>query len=484
MKSTTQVILFALTAVLLFLSPIQQATQLFKFKKLYGVMEEQPKPQLSVQHWLDCSFQGNAEAYLQQHYGFREPLTRLYNQYIWDFYDLTFAKERNWVFVSDDGWYYESGYVKEYYEGNSWKYAKDSLQMAKILGREALMLSQTQQILDHLGVHLFVLLEPGKELIYPEHLPANTLYHHDKVFSAHEFLHQRFEDLNINYIDAGEWFLQMKDSVDFPLFPQTGTHWSNLAAMVVADSLIRYMEDLGGINMQNFQIGEKFIKTKEPDNDLEEWLNLMRPLKGTTNYYAKTKLVDDSTAVKPRLITIGDSFYWNILNHTPYKRIFSSTPYWYYFSSTYFDGPDGNVADIDLIEKVMSADFIMLAYSTPQQYEIGNGFAQRFLMEWCYDEEEIEQLKQKMTERIRNDKAWMGNIKELAESKGLHADSILNGEASYFIKQRPDICFPALSDSVPLKQSSKAKHILLTHISHSDECSPNELEHNKTLDNQ
>ena len=468
MKADVKVILFSLTAVVLFLFPIQQATSLFKFKKLYGAIEEQHKPQLTAQHWIDHSFQDGTEAYLQQHYGFREPLTRLYNQYIWDCYGMTFAKERNWVFVSDDGWYYESGYVQEYYEGNSWKYASDSLQMASILGREALMLSQTQQILDSMGIHLFVLLEPGKELIYPEHIPANTLYHHEKVFSAHEFLHQRFEDLGIYYIDAGQWFLQMKDTVDFPLFPQSGTHWSNLAAMHVADSLIRYMEHWGNVNIQNFTIGEKYVKTKEPDNDLEEWLNLMRPLKGEPNYYAKTRLVDDPTAVKPRLITIGDSFYWNILNHTPFKKIFGGTPYWYYFSSTYYDGPDGNVADIDLLEKVAEADFIMLAYSTPQQYELSNGFAQRFLMEWCYDDEEIEPLKLKMKERIRNDKAWMAGIEKKAENEGLSVDSVLNKENYYFIKNRPDVCFPALGDSIPLKQSSKAKCIL-KQKSHNDE---------------
>ena len=468
MKADVKVILFSLTAVLLFLSPIQQATGLFRFKKLYGAMEEQPKPQLTAQHWLDHSFQDGAEAYLQQHYGFREPLTRLYNQYLWDCYGMSFAKERNWVFVSDDGWYYESDYVKEYYEGNSWKYASDSLQMANTLGREALMLSQTQQILDSMGIHLFVLLEPGKELIYPEHVPANTLYHHEKVFSAHEFLHQRFEDLGIHYIDAGEWFLQMKDSVDFPLFPQSGTHWSNLAAMYVADSLIHYMEHLGNVNIQNFTIGKKYVKTKEPDNDLEEWLNLMRPLKGEPNYYAKTRLVDDPTAMKPKLITIGDSFYWNILNHTPFKKIFGGTPYWYYFSSTYYDGPDSNVADLDLLEKVTEADFVMLAYSTPQQYEMSNGFAQRFLMEWCYDDEEIEPLKQEMKERIRNDKAWMAGIEKKAKNDGLSVDSVLNKENYYFIKNHPDICFPALADSIPLKQSSKAERIL-KQKSHHDE---------------
>ncbi len=462
MKADVKVILLSLTTVLLLVFPIQQVSGLFKFKKLHGVVNENPKPKLTAQHWIDHSFQDDAEAYLQQHYGFREPLTRLYNQYLWDFYGLTFAKERNWVFVSDDGWYYESNNVREYYEGNSWKYASDSLKMAQILGKEALMLSQIQQILSDLDTHLFVVLEPGKELVCPEHIPANKVYHHDKVFSAHHFLHQRFETLGINYIDIGEWFLQMKDTADFPLFPQTGTHWSNLAAMYVGDSLIRYMEALGNMNILNYEIGPKYAKTKEPDNDLEEWLNLMRPLKGQPNYYATTRIVDDPTAAKPKLITIGDSFYWNITNHTPFRKIFGSTPYWYYFSTAYFDGPDKSVADLDLLEEVAEADFVMLAYSTPQQYEMSNGFAKRFLMEWCYDDDEIEPLLLKMKERIRNDKPWMGRIVEKAESQGLPVDSVLDREATYFVEKRPEACFAALADSVPLKRSSKAEHILLT----------------------
>ena len=461
MSSRTKVILFALTAILLFLFPLQQLTGLFKFRKLSGVMEEQPKPKLTVERWKDYQFQEGVESYLQQHYGFREPLTRLYNQYIWDFYGKTFAKDRSWVFVSDDGWYYESGYVKEYYEGNSWGYAEDSVQMAQILGKKALMISQVQQILNGLDIHLFVLLEPGKEQIYPEHIPANTKYHREKVFSAHEFLHQRFETLGINYIDAGEWFQQMKDTADFLLFPQTGTHWSNLASMYVADSLIRYMEHLGDVNIQNFTIGNKYVRTKEPDDDLEQWLNLIRPLKRAPNYYAKIRLEKDPTAVKPKLITIGDSFYWNLLNHSPFKKILSAYPFWYYFSTAYYTGSyERHITDIDPLEEVLSADFIMLAYSTPQQYEIGNGFAERFLLEWCYDNGEIEQLKNEMKERIRCNQQWMASIKERAEKLNIPVDSTLIMETDYFIEKHPGTCFPALNDSVPLKQSSKANRLV------------------------
>ena len=409
---------------------------------------------------MDHSFQDRSEAYLQQHYGFREPLTRLHNQYLWDFYGITFAKERAWVFVSDDGWFYESGYVKEFYEGTSWDHAGDSLGMAQLLEAEAKRLRQTQQILESLGIHLFVVLEPGKEQIYPEHVPANTRYNHEKVISAYDFYRKRFVELGVPFVDVTQWFKQMKDECDYPLFPQTGTHWSNLAAMHVADSLVRFMEQLGDMNLKNLKIGEKYVKTKEPDDDLERLLNLMRPLKKAPNYYAKTEAVDDPTAIRPRLITIGDSFYWNILNHTPFKELFSTFPFWYYFSTSYFDGPDAKVADIDVLDKVMSSDFVMLTFSTPQQYDLGSGFTKRFLLEWCYDDDEAKAAKQATISAIRSNPDWMQGIESRAEQLQQPLDTVLVDEMEYFVKHHPEQCFTALKDDIPAKRSTKARQYI------------------------
>ena len=86
MKSRTLVILFALTALLLFASAIQQATDLFHFKELNGVTKETPTPEMRFAAFLDGKWQDSTEAYLKQHYGFHEPLTRLHNQMRWTFF--------------------------------------------------------------------------------------------------------------------------------------------------------------------------------------------------------------------------------------------------------------------------------------------------------------------------------------------------------------------------------------------------------------
>ena len=101
----------------------------------------------------------------------------------------------------------------------------------------------------------------------------------------------------------------------------------------------------------------------------------------------------------------------------------------------------------------------MLAYSTPQQYELGNGFAERFLLEWCYDDDEIEQLKNEMKEQIQLNPTWMASITERAENLAIPVDSVLNMESAYFIEKHPEACFPALNDSVPSKRSTKAERL-------------------------
>ena len=94
------------------------------------------------------------------------------------------------------------------------------------------------------------------------------------------------------------------------------------------------METLGNRNITNINIGEKYYaKTREPDDDLEQLLNLSFKIKSKPNLYADVTTIEDSTAVKPYFIVIGDSFFWTISYNIPLNNIFSKTPYWYYNST-------------------------------------------------------------------------------------------------------------------------------------------------------
>ena len=369
-----------LTILLLFAFAIQQQTGAFRLKELNGATYELPKPKWDFKHFCEGSLQDSTEAYLQNNYGFREPLTRLYNQTLWTFFRYATVEEGQRITITRDNWIFEPATVEEYYQGLAYYLGYDSTEMAAVFEAEAQRLLELQNLLEPYGTRLFVALVPGKEQICAEHLPENTQYVEKKQITAYGFYSKRLKELGVNCLDFADWFMQMKDTVSYPLFPQTGTHWSNLAAIWSADTLVRYMEWLSDTNLVNFTHGDIYRRTLKPDADLESLMNLIWPIQKAPNYLTTAYSDYDTTAWRPRLLTIGDSFYWNILNFTPVWDVFSGVPFWYYFSTAYFNDEDltvdKKVSDLDVLQEVLDADFVMLSYSTVALYKMSNGFSE------------------------------------------------------------------------------------------------------------
>ena len=443
MTSRTQTILFALTAVLLFASMLQNIFNLPIFKPLKGVVVEEAKPEFTFRNCCDGSFQQQVEPYLKQHLGCREPLIRLYNQYLWDCYGKTPVTEGQVTF-GKDGWMYEPWVVADHYQRQFRYYASDSTQMATMLSEEAQRVLQLQEILDSYGIKLFVCLVPAKDLICPEYLPENqdTRLDNEPKISARFFNEEEYTRIGVNHLNLEQWFLQIKDTADFMLFPKTGTHWSRYAALQGADTLIRYMEHLGGINMHNLVIGPRYLhRAIDPDDDLESLLNLMRPLPRPKYWYADVKADDDTTAVKPKIIVIGDSFWWTIAAQLPLGEIFSESPYWYYNSTVYYDPRYNSVNELDLTEELLSSNFVVLFYCATQQYRMNDGFTQKALDalvsvpdEIAFDSAAyIEREIQKTIARLLADHNSMDMVREKAETNGFSIEEQLRADAEWII---------------------------------------------------
>ena len=455
MKNIIKIILFALTALLLFASMFQKATHLWDFKKLNGVEIPAPMPDMTFHTISDGSFQTGTEAYLKQNFGFRQPLIRFYNQYLWDFY-TTSNGNRGILTLGKDGWLYEPWSVDDYYQIHYHQHATDADQLTEQLAEEAKRVYQLQHILEPYGTHLFVCLVPSKDMLYPEHLPENhdTRFDDEPKMSARFFLKDEYTRLGVNVLDLGTFFQQMKDTADFTIFPKTGTHWSKYSSLFAADTLIRYMEHLGGINMRDLVIGPRTLQdAQEADTDLENLLNLIRPLPRPQYYYATATSDKDTTAVMPKMIVIGDSFWWNIIYQTPVQEIFSEFPYWYYNSSIYYDPIYQSVNEVNLANEILSSDFIILFYSSTQLYKLNNGFTKKALLALCFNPEEIDSAKAKLEQNIRSDSAWMGSLKKASEVQGKPLDEVVQKEAQWLIDTHPEYSFPELNDSIPAKRS-------------------------------
>lgn len=381
----TALVLFCILAVLAFLPMVQEHLNWPKVKALAGVQEEVPFPQLTMTNCRTGQFQRDLEKYLQYHYGYRPNTLRIYNQYLWDFYKKTFVKYS--ITEGKEGWLYEPWFVEDYYHGGTYSEHKDSLTLARELNREVLRIQKLQNVLEQHGVTLFVCQAPGKDAVYPEYLPENDAPNRPLRFIARDFCEEQFELLGVNHINMEQWFLQMKDTVDFLLFPQKATHWSNIAAVYAADSIFRYVEEKQGFKMNRMVIGEPAIGPyKKPDYDLEELYNLYRPLKKLPQHYAEVTVQPVAGAVKPKLITVGDSFFWNICRQVPMDSLFAAYPYWYYNSTIYYDPNHHSTEEIDLAEEILSADAIMLIYSSVQLYRMSDDFCRKALISLGYNE--------------------------------------------------------------------------------------------------
>ncbi len=458
MKDLLYKILFFSTIAILLLFLVQTVTPIVGFEPLNGVTEKLEKPEPTFQNYADGSWQQFIDAYCNEHFGFREPLIRYYNQYLWSCF-----KETNnaTVLRGKDNWLFEEIYVKDHYESLMYNYTNDTAEMRKIFETEVLRLWKVQELLKEHNIHIFVNITPRKDVIFPEYLPENRSYLHPEGLRAYDYYKKRFDELGVNYIDNVALFKKIKNNVDYPLFPKTGTHWSNIASVYVFDSILRYMEVLGNQSLRNLEISKKYTApTRKPDDDLEQLLNLARPIPSAPNYYVDVKVIDDSTAAKPYFIVIGDSYHWNFVYNIPLLDIFRKVPYWYYNYIIYGDEENTATLDLDLEKELMRTDYIMLNYGTTSLYGLGSCFLPRALLHLCYDQTIIDSVASRVMDTIKSDKKWYAELLEESKVKHKKVEDILYDLALYMIKMNPEVYIDELKgDKMPTSRNKNLKEL-------------------------
>lgn len=429
--------LLSLTVALLVLPALQQHAKLFKFKPLKGVTVATERPSFGVVGFMSGEYQTQEEQYLSEHLGFREPLIRCYNQLMWSLFHWTNCND---VVVGKGNWLYGNHAVADHFRQLSCQYADDDASLVAYFERSVGRLKKVQTILDKRGTKLFVMICPSKDIIYPEHLPDGHGFVMGDGLRAIEYFPQAFAENGINYLDMNAWFQQMKDTVSYPLYPMTGTHWSNVASMHVSDTLIRYLEWLTGKNMLNISVGPAYpSEAVKPDNDLENIMNLVWSIKPNQNYYAQVKVVPDSTAKPLNLITIGDSYFWNIAYTLPMDELFESYPYWYYYNTVYYDPNHDNVKQLNMVEELDRADVVMIILTTYHLYSIFDSFLNRVIT--CFSEpdpETLNRIVEGIMRKMETDSIWYQSLVEKAERKGMSLDEVMRSDALYVFRSDPE----------------------------------------------
>ena len=393
-------ILFALLMAFLFVPIIQEWGGVFPVKPLKGVFEPTPKPRLTFDNYTSNTFQTQSEKYVSENFGMREPVIRLYNQYVWSAYNKTYC---HFIVPGKDGYLYYALAVNEHYGLELPKHYKSNEEAMKDADTELRQMNKLRHVLKDYGIEFVAFIAPDKPEVYPEYLPRRdadtTTIHLTDYFSL------RMEETGFPFINMTDWFVRMRDTASFPLFPKTDSHW-RYSAIYGYDSLFRFINTLGGeAKFPTLHIGPPITYKSDKLEGDEETLNLIfRIHSDKTQYKSNITVESDSTHRKPKVLFVGDSFIYSMTDFMPVRDIMADREIWFYNNTAYegFDNKTESVKDIDRLSHILNADYVVFYSAGHQWWEATYSFAKDALLQLCVSDSLFDATVSNMAKQMRN----------------------------------------------------------------------------------
>lgn len=450
-------ILFCFLMVFLFSFMIQEHFKPFETKELTGFFLKPNPPRFRWEWYKNGYFQQSTEKYIANNYGFREPIIRMYHQYSWDFFGKEYV---SYIHSGKDKWLYYGHNIEDYYGTEMYKWYPDAESAREGYEQEVRLLNKLRGVLDDYGVTLMTFIAPSKGIIYPEYLPRRD---HDTLsVNARDYFIKRFNETELPCFDMNEYFLRMKDTCSFYLFPPTGDHW-NFSCVYATDSLLRFMEKQRDIRLPKIEFDNEYLSTcrigDDKNRDLECELNLIRPIKFNHKFDYKERdywLTSDSTTQKPSALFIGNSFLLRIMAYVPPREVFSDFQFWYYNKVAYqdFDQIIDSVSVFNRLDYLLDADYIVWFSSSSQMYRATEGFAEDAIIQLCIGEERFLQRQNQLIDSLFHD-PYSRNSLGWGYSDSLYRIK-LEGYTNNLLRKNPEAYFPEIAgDGIPLARNPK-----------------------------
>lgn len=338
----------------------------FENRQLEGAILESKPKKLTLSNWFDGSFQLGAEQYLNENFGFRNFLIRLHNQFAFSVFHKAKA---NGVIIGKNNYLFEEGYIEAYY-GND--FIGDDKIKSKIK-----QLRMVKDTLEKLNKSICFVFAAGKGSYYPEYFPNN--YKQKRKVTNYQIFLENIKEQKINHIDFNDYFVRQKKKSVYPLYPQYGIHWSQYGMFIAADSIIKYIEKMRGIDMPNLYFKE--IHLNQPngtDYDIAAGMNILSTLKSFNMAYPNILIEDSLGKVKPSVLVISDSFYWGMFNFG-ISNAFDKSHFWFYNKEVYPDTYNQPLStdQLDISKEIQKHDVFIVMATEATLKDAGWGFIER-----------------------------------------------------------------------------------------------------------
>ena len=399
--------------------------------------EEQSPVELSFKTYYDGSYQDYLTEHAKRNTGFREFFIRNYNQVAYSCFNKITNKN---IVKGHDQELYLKMYLNEA-TGVTFKQNFADVDEAKAEAQKNV--EETLRLIDTLHQHgkafLFV-FAPTKPAVYPDKLPS-YYKNHLFDFSLEEYYIQLFKENHIPHIDFYHYFQDIRDTFPYPLYPRTGTHWSEATIPYVADSVLKKLSEITGYKLPSVHYIDDNLSTdySVQDGELEASMNLLFPLNKPAIPRPVFELTDTVGTDKPNLLVVADSYFTQLRNST-FIEAFDAWEFWVYNRDVQSSNPQHQWKQLDQLldadEVLNNADIVMAVFTAPMYYTYMFGFPQT--AQNLFQNGEISEgaKLQAVIQMIKDNEDWMKAVEKQAEERGLTVEQNLRRNAVYVLEKK------------------------------------------------
>ncbi|MEZ5083174.1 MAG: hypothetical protein R2750_06970 [Bacteroidales bacterium] len=420
---TAEKILVVFMLLLLILPAIQKEFSLFRVKSLNGDFEYVEKPSFSWNTWFDGSFQSAFDTWLEENIGFRNAFIRITNQVDYSLFTIPHAEG---VVICKEKQLIEFDYIRAYDGG-------DFLGEATIDKRIRKLKFVQKHLKTAYDIDFVLVFEPGKASFYPEFIPDKYLTR-DNPKTNYDYFVKSAKEYDVRFIDFNAWFKKMKGTTSYPLYPRYGTHWSEYGMSFAADSLVNYLEFIRQIDMNDVFIDslEVQVHARKPDYDMGAALNLLFRLPESDSLaYPVWRFENNPDKPKPMVLTIADSYYWNIYNTGIPHHLFANQSFWYFGNLVYpeyWKNPTF-ATNLNLKEEVEKQDIILMMITERFLHKFDFALVDNLYK--IYAPQSIYDKVYQYKSEIWIFTEWIDKVIEKAEKRKVPFSEVLDKEAKY-----------------------------------------------------
>lgn len=281
-------------------------------------------PKFNKNHWFKGTFQKDREEFSKRHLKIRPYAVRVNNQL---HYELLGEIRRN-IVEGKDGYLFSTEYIH-------------AMQGLNFIGEKKIkeQAEKLQVVNDFLkkeyDIDLVIAIALDKAYFYKEKIPAQ--YDLENMDSTnYETYLEVLKKQDIHVLDFNEYFFNQKEKSEHKFANKHGVHWSLYGGMIAADSILSYIGNLKGQEVNRIDKSEitKTTQVRKEDDDIGQSINLFSPLEPDTFSYFEHHLFPDSLRkpYRPNIALIGDSFCWTIWGQNiPHNYWGDSTLFLFYY---------------------------------------------------------------------------------------------------------------------------------------------------------